>query len=243
MELEILKIAGLVASGGLLLSSTFDYLKLKKIKDLFNLTDSPRNFDLDYLDALEHLPKEKNICIRGYLEELDGATYLRPEQSFEEIQEDGILSEVKLPPQSNISYLKDDEGKFFIGLILKNPIWFHNVTKLSREALKKEDKLEGEYLEKVKGGSDLVRYGLKPGRSYNFIGKISKYKGEFINKRGVEYFVEASLVSGEMKDLALKHLDSVGKKLDMKFKSKVGISCAVSFGTIALRKILETVRD
>jgi hypothetical protein len=241
------------------------------LKQKMELLEKTKNFDLDYLPNLDGVPREKPICLRGYLDSFplsdkafqspdtnNGASPSKVDPSEElavgkviwqppqavskkpavaeasgdpEFEDTALIGEsegtnyiadVGACPANRAMYLTNDKGELIL-LTWKDSLLLHNtalvfapgneqsLTQIYSPSLLTDLSAWFAWNVRRRFLSDkgrVVELGLKKGESYNFIGSIYSYNGQFPNPRGAKLMMNSSIVTGEMKELIMRTIDN-----------------------------------
>jgi hypothetical protein len=246
-------------------------LKSRHFTRQIHALDQAKNFDLEYLPSVTALPQGKPICLRGVLTmqrpqksiidpglELSlnsFGVYIEPS---EEVLETEGVNRVAYFPIADLPadsfYLKNEKNELLLLNFTKDStILLHNASlvfpnpedpNLSRYRPKLAvwDRIFPETLFAGKEG-EIFETGVTNGETYNFIGTVEKYRGSVANPMHAQLMMTTSMVTGEMRENLMRHLDNKIMLASKRFKSSQLVSFSLGCMAVAWKKHIRPVLE
>ena len=85
-------------------------------------------------------------------------------------------------------------------------------------------------------GEDFFEMGLSAGQHYNFVGTVSKYDGSIPNPRNASLMMKTNIVTGEMKENLMRHIDNKIMLNTKKSRLIIGFTLAAWLGTVVYKR-------
>ena len=88
-------------------------------------------------------------------------------------------------------------------------------------------------------GEEFFEMGLSAGQHYNFIGKVSKYDGSIPNPRNSPLMMRTNIVTGEMKENLMRHIDNKILLNTKRSRIVIGLTLTAWMGTVVYKKTVK----